>query len=193
MTPLSADPLTPWSFGLSAVALIVAIGSAVANVVLWQRSGAVVRVSGMLATVVGLKEHSGQKVLLTVRNRGRAYAWVEQWGFLVEAGRHTVPGEWSHGPDLPHELVSGRRATWLLDWDEARRGLARDYPNPRHRWDVVPFVRLGDDERMIKGTAIRIWETQYVGGGPPPWWKRLVGRTEILLRFNGTQWEQVDR
>jgi hypothetical protein len=189
------------ALAIAIYAAVIATAGLAWQVLSWRQARrTVLKVTGGLATVVGIP---GRGSILHLDVRSSEYTppvYIDQWGFMIQRTKHTVAPAWTHGPGTPYRLEPGTRVSWMLDYSEARTSLANNHPSPDHFWDVRPWIRLqSGDERFgthehHRTKTIRIWEQGYVGSeGPRSFWWWLLRRHDPVLRFTGTTWEETDR
>ena len=190
------------SDALATAALVVSLASAIFAGFAWRRSGAVIRLNGFKAQMVG----HGAVMLLVARNAGRAAAWIEQTEFLQGDGRNGVGGTWISGPPLPHRLDAGASASWALNYTEARQWMAENFASADHHWIVRASARLGSSARFrTDWRPVWIWEPGYMGKEIPPRGHPTISRRQLLwlyvrhwlklkdpiLRWDGQTWQVV--
>jgi hypothetical protein len=186
---------------LAIYAAVIATAGLAWQIISWvQARRTVLRITGGIATVVGVPGHGGILFLDVRSSEHTPPVSIDQWGFMIQGKKHLVGPAWAKGPDTPYRLEPGMRASWMLDYPEGRASLASNHPSPDHFWDVRPWIRLGSgDERFgthehHRTKTIRVWEQGFVGSdGQRSFWWWLLRRREPVLRLSGTTWEKTDR
>lgn len=171
------------------VAIIISVVALGASIGQWFLNGPWVALRSRSGIVMGQPVHP-EVVMLIAHNRGRGAAWIQQWGWLIRGTLHG-PGGWTDGPALPYRLDGNAEVSWMLDYKEAQQNLTQNFPQTKHYWDLVPFVRLGSSPRFRTGrTTMRIWEAGHFGPDPATsqWWRRFSPWHMAATNRHGTGW-----
>lgn len=143
------DPAVSLSVVLSAIALVVAIASAISQVVLWRLSGPRVTVdwaNGILPPLDGVW------IIVTVTNSGRGPTTVSGWGFTCEPGTDrtmVVPELEKWQTRLPHRLEAHATVQWTVRSHELLAGW------PHNTTGLRPFVDVAGDRKVSKRAISR--------------------------------------
>lgn len=178
---------------LSILALVVSVTALGWQFVSWWKSGPAVGTDTLSGMVIDQPEHP-EVLILVVNSRGRLPITVEQWGFVIKDTLYG-PAGWTSGPEVPHRMEPDLEARWVLDYREARQWLSQNYPNERHYWDLVPYVRRGSGKRVYGRKVVRIWEQGHYGRDPriSAWWRRFLPGHERVKTRHGEGWERLPK
>jgi hypothetical protein len=174
----------------SIIAIVLSVVALAFSVAQWFLTGAWVTIRSRSGIVDGQPDHP-EVIMLVANNRGRAAAWIEQWGWVIKGTLHGPTG-WTSGPTLAHRLDGYAEARWTMDYREARQSLMLNFPRPQlHYWDLVPYVRLGSSPRLKNGHSVmRIWEQGHFGPDPniSQWWRRFSPWHTRMSGRHGEGW-----
>jgi hypothetical protein len=162
------------------------------QVVSWVWAGPRIRVTSFSGIVAGQPQHP-EALFLVASNRGRMPATIDQWGFIIKGSLHGVAA-WMSSPEVPHRLEPYTQVRWQQDFRETRVMLTQGYPTARRHWDLVPYVRVGD--QWSYGRAVlRVWEEGQFGPDPriSKFWRRFLPRAIRGQTRHGTGWIREPR
>ncbi len=165
------SPEASWHV-VAALGLGVAVLSLVIQVILWKKSGPLIKVKGQPATVMGSNGPSGGSCLtLSAINYGRRSAWVRGWGFLIDGSKYGLVSEWRYGTPVSEPIES--RTFWAIDRLETRVLTARHHPTPLHYWRVRAYVITDRDKKIKSRKRMLVYEPGWTGPGEQPhsWWR----------------------
>lgn len=141
---------------LSIAAIVIALASLGWQVVTWQQSGPVIRVTTGTAFFTVGPQISEPYIFVTAANKGRGPVTVNSWGLKLPSGRHIVKIQpVAQSESLPCRLEPGADASWYIEVSAAEDACHAE--GAQYDDDLLAYVKLGDG-RTVEASRSGIGE-----------------------------------